>query len=268
MMTKKDISIVIEYCKDNLNSYTNRKVPIGKKTLIITLNKNKKIDPNIIYEIYKNHDNLISSEYRGNVYKRHYNLRKTPFVNYCTNVQIILNIYGSKNGYYDYSLDDLPNDLPISTLDLYIRNYKHNINKLPDSIINLNLDGLKIDNYLTYIPKSLQTLKCNCDVNLSLLPVIHDNKILLKVFCNIFNSVNCLPSYFTHCILSNSSPEIINLPDNLEILEISDNTNVLHIPLSLKYLSIPMHHPQYNQIVSQLKYENRSHIRPKYFPSF
>jgi phage terminase small subunit len=61
MMTKKDISIVIEYCKDNLNSYTNRKVPIGKKTLIITLNKNKKIDPNIIYEIYKNNSNILKN---------------------------------------------------------------------------------------------------------------------------------------------------------------------------------------------------------------
>ena len=269
MMTKKDISIVIEYSKEKLNTYTNRKVPIGKEQLFITLNKNKKIDPTIIFEIYKNHNNLIPSEYHGNMYKIHkYSGRKTPFVNYWTNLEIILNINGSKNGYYDYSLDDLPNDLPISTLNLYFNNYKHNINKLPDSIVNLNLCGLTNDNYLTHIPKSLQILGCQCNVNLSLLPVIHDNthdnthdnKILIKVFTNIFNSVNCLPSYFTQCIFLISSPELINLPDNIELLSISECTKVLHIPLSLKYLSIPMHHPQYNQIVSQLQYENRSHI--------
>lgn len=260
-MTKKDISIVIEYSKDNINTYTNRKVPVGKKQLFITLNKNKKIDPTIIYDIFNNHDNLISSEYCGNVYKRHkYNQRKTPFINYWTDLEMILNINGSKNGYYDYSLDDLPNDLPILNLNLYINNYKHNINKLPDSIVNLNFNGLTNDNYLTYIPKSLQLLVCDCNINLSLLPVIHNNKIILQVCSNIFNSVNCLPSYFTKCIFSISIPELTNLPDNLEILSISKNTKILHIPLSLKKFIISTYHQQYNQIVSQLQYEKRSHI--------
>ena len=149
---------------------------------------------------------------------------------------------------------------------------KHNVaagNMLSFPQNSSDLSGFDTnDNYLTHIPKSLQILGCQCNVNLSLLPVIHDNthdnthdnKILIKVFTNIFNSVNCLPSYFTQCIFLISSPELINLPDNIELLSISECTKVLHIPLSLKYLSIPMHHPQYNQIVSQLQYENRSHI--------
>lgn len=265
LMTKKDISVVIEYTKyyDQVNhKFTYTKQEYGSAFIIITLNKNKKIDPNIIYDIYKNYNILNINEYRGNVYKRHKNnLRKIPFVNYFIDfVGIILTINGSYNRYYDYSLDDLPSDLPIFELNLCINDYKYNFNKLPDSIINLNLFRFTHNNYLTYIPKSLKTISCYCNINLSLLSVIHKNKISLKVFCDYFDSANCLPPYITSCIFTNISPTLSNLPDNLEYLQISTKTKLLHIPLSLKYLGILSNHPDYKLIVSQLEYENRSHI--------
>ena len=266
MMTKKDISIIIQYDKPLLNTYSNRRAE-GKKIIYVTLHKNKKINPDIIYEIYKNHDNLNTSEYHGNVYSRYAcNNRKARRINYFPVFYgIVFSIEGSLNGYYDYSLDDLPSDLPIVALHLCLRNYKHNINKLPDSIKKLFIySGFTNDNYLTTIPKSLKTLSCQCNINLSLLPVTNPNEISLAASCPTFYGANGLPCYFTCCYFYIDKPILSDLPDTMKTLAISCTTKLIHIPLSLEKLDIKINHPQYEQIKTQLQLEKRDHILCKY----
>jgi len=275
MMTTKDISIHFKISKNvdfndfDFNKYNplyqyphGKEYRRGKKWLVIRLSKNKKIDPAIIYDIYKNRDNLDNSLYCGNIYS--FNVyQKCKRVNYWTDFEgVILEICGSRTGKYDYSLDDLPADLPITELHLSLVDYKHSFNKFPDTIKKLKFSGLNYSNIVNYLPKSLTQIHANCDINLSNLPFDHPQPIELLISAIIFDSINYLPTgYIGKIITYQIKPEITNLPYNLEWLKInSESTKLLDIPNSLKYLYVSLYHPNCDKIMEQLKVGDRSHI--------
>ena len=276
MMTTKDVSIQFHYSKrvDYYTSTFNKYNPDyeyprgkeyrrGRKWLLITLNKNKKIDPAIIYDIYENRNNLDNSLYRGNIHYSIHDYYKTRYVNYWTDFEgVILEICGSRTGKYDYSLDDLPADLPITELHISLTDYKYSFNKFPDTIKKIKFRGLNYSNVVNYLPKSLKSIEVGCNINLSNLPFDHPQPINLLILAKTFDSINYLPvSYISKIITHQKYPEITNLPYNLEWLNIgSESTKLLDFPESLKYLYFSIYHPEYDKITDQLTHQNRIHI--------
>lgn len=267
IMTKKDISVHYLYEHHEFKDQSRPKE--GNVWLCITLEKNKKIDPNIIYDIYKanKYQNLLNEEgFRGNVHSKldnsfHkfiYGTIHHPLIDR----GICLNLCGSRTGKYDYSLDDLPADLPITHLIVNFSNYKYNFNKLPDSIDKITFLMNNYSGYLNYIPKSLKTIITHCNINLENICLIpHDKDVQIYIECYKFNSINYLPQYITTIVTTQSIPNIYNLTSNLQILKVSSSTiDIDDMPFSLKKLIISKNHKDFNKIIEQLTYEQRVHI--------
>lgn len=275
IMKTKDISIYYlyekhesSYSKHLDNIYKDKHNYYGIYYLVIELKKNKKIDPSIIYDIYKNRNNLDNKLYRGNIFSKYgSNNRKCKYIDYITDFGgIILELYGSRNGLYDYSLDNLPLDLPITQLYIRFNNYKYNFTNFPDSITSIVFSNLEFSNIVYYLPKSLNYIKCMCNINLSNLPLIHKHQILLDIQSKEFDSINYLPNNYINSIYTYQiKPDIVNLPITLELLRIGFyQTKLLDLPRSLQKLVISDKHMQFNDIKEILIQESRSHILHKF----
>lgn len=267
IMTKKDISVYYIYERHEFRYQYRPKE--GNVWLCIKLEKNKKIDPNIIYDVYKcSEGRYLDGEkgFRGNVHSIYddstYKFRRGTINHPLIYKGICLYLCGSRTGKYDYSLDDLPADLPIKHLKIGFSNYKYNFNKLPDSIEKITFWINNYTGYLNYIPKSLKTIITQCNINLENIGLIpHDKDVQIYIECGVFNSINYLPQYITKIFTNQYLPHILNLPSNLKCLRVGNDTiEIEDIPPSLKYLKISHWHKDFKKILEQLKYLNKSHI--------
>jgi hypothetical protein len=263
-ITKKDVSIIYLYGRYiyGWGKYLNQSKK-NKELIKIVLNKNKKIDPQIIYDINaKYYLTEHPSLYRGNVCSKFmrpiHKCKHNRSINHWTEYQgITLDIKGSRNSYYDYSLDDLPLDLPITYLILNNLKFMPNINKLPDSIKFMDIQ-LQKQTLLNYLPKSLEILICQ-GVNLDNLPIEHNNNLTLVILGNT-SGLDSLPTYIKNIYIETFNITLCNLPINLEYLEIAIDTILVDIPLSITKLVIPKNYKYIDNIKQRLQNECRAHI--------
>jgi len=227
--TSKDFNIHFIYGKNdiynkNYTTYRDRKNRnVNRKWMVITLAKNKKIDPEVLNDICEkmHYPTEHPSPYRSNIRSEFQNgfkkCKHNRTINYIPEFMgIILDIQGSRNGYYDYSLDHLPTDLPITYLHITAEYFKHSINKLPDNIKYI---------YITEI--------------------LHHN------------------NYIKVLIIQTKNIIITNLPINLKYLYIYEDTVLLDIPYNLIRLNIKFYYKDSNvnkDIIERLVADGRENI--------
>ncbi len=273
--TSKDFNIHFIYGKNdiynkNYTTYRDRKNRnVNRKWMVITLAKNKKIDPEVLNDICEkmHYPTEHPSPYRSNIRSEFQNgfkkCKHNRTINYIPEFMgIILDIQGSRNGYYDYSLDHLPTDLPITYLHITAEYFKHSINKLPDNIKYIYITEILHHNIIiNYLPEKLEQLECSNN-HICNLPSEHPIKICLFIN-NGSGDIDNLPNYIKVLIIQTKNIIITNLPINLKYLYIYEDTVLLDIPYNLIRLNIKFYYKDSNvnkDIIERLVADGRENI--------